>query len=140
LGHLRPARRFEGADGREWELYVLRFELPEWRPGGDADDDEASWSWRTGSPLRLLLAPFFLVSHVLVPLARVLVLLPWRALRSRGATSVIVEAVTFAPIEERYRWRTTADQAQRVLIQIEGQLERGEHPEPVGAQFLGAAR
>jgi hypothetical protein len=106
----RPARRVTAPDGREWEIYAFRIELPQRR------------------------------SHGLRSLARVLLRewprAALRALRSDGWT---IEARTWDPYHARYRWRTTRELRGQVLAQVEGQLARGETPSPRNATYLGGA-
>jgi hypothetical protein len=88
---------------------VSRVELPPWRPGR---------------------------RRLLLPLVWALVRVPAAVVRGYRSGRVFVDAISFAPFEERYRWRTTPERARRVLIQVEGQLARGERPEPADGELL----
>jgi hypothetical protein len=85
MGLFRPAKTVTSPSGDYWELYVSKTALPTWR-GTDADDIALGGSMGSAQlglaelPLMLLV---FLWANVLVPLARVLVLLPVAVVRGR---------------------------------------------------------
>ena len=48
----------------------------------------------------------------------------------------LIEAVSYAPYEQRLRWSIPAERKGQVLAQVEGQLARGERPMPRNAKQL----
>ena len=40
----------------------------------------------------------------------------------------LIEAVSYAPYEQRFRWSIPAERKGQMLAQVEGQLARGERP------------
>ena len=126
MGAFRPAARVTDAQGRSWEIYATRLELPAW-----------SDRWRGGGGLAAIDALLWLVSIVPRVLWRVFVELPRAALRAHRSEMWTVEAVTWVPHRTTYRWRTTSEYRHHVLAQVEGQLTRGEIPRPRHADFLG---
>jgi hypothetical protein len=110
----RPVARLTGADGRTWELYAYRFELP-----GRASSAGRARRLRT--------------------LARDARNLAAAALRSLRSDEWTVEAIAWLPRRTSYSWTTTREYRDHVLAQVEGQFARGEvPPRPRHATYLGA--
>ena len=51
-----------------------------------------------------------------------------RRLFARSSGEWLIEAVSYAPYEQRLRWSIPADRKGQALAQVEGQLARGERP------------
>jgi hypothetical protein len=137
VGVFRPARKVTDPNGRAWEIYVSRSDLPKWRPANRDFDDDAGYSlWLYA--FSVLILPFvFLIYQVLVPLFRALWELPGLVVRGRRSGIRIVEAITFWPAKETYAWTTTGDHVERVVEQVARELEQGELARPLGATFRG---
>ena len=138
MGLLRPARTVTSPSGDYWELYVSRTALPAWREG-DSDFQpgfEASYA-----PVGLLELPIillsFLWSSILVPLARVLVLLPIAVLRGRRSHAVRIEALSPYPQRQVLLWTTTDVHKERVLDEIAAGLAQDKVVCPAGAVYSG---
>jgi hypothetical protein len=102
-------------DGRRWEIYAYKLDLPD-----------------RGAPVgarhRLAFIPRFLW--------RVCVDLPVAAVRALRSDVWTIEAASWAPYPLNYRWSTTQEFRGQVLAQVEGGLARGETPHPRNAQAL----
>lgn len=59
-----------------------------------------------------------------------------RAFFAPRSNEWLIEAVSWAPYEQRLRWSVPRERRGQVLAQVEGQLARGEHPMPRGAKQL----
>ncbi|MHB8471167.1 MAG: hypothetical protein ACYDCH_15660 [Gaiellaceae bacterium] len=59
------------------------------------------------------------------------------AARALRADEWTIEAVSWLPRQERYRWTTTGEHRGQVLAQVEGGLTRGDVPRPRNARYLG---
>ncbi|HEY2073416.1 MAG TPA: hypothetical protein VGG88_07570 [Gaiellaceae bacterium] len=59
-----------------------------------------------------------------------------RRLFARRSGDWLIEAVSWAPYEERLRWSIPKERRGQVLAQVEGQLARGERPMPRNAKQL----
>ena len=57
-----------------------------------------------------------------------------RGLFARRARDWTVEAVSWAPYLIRHQWTVSAQLRGQVLASVEGQLARGEHPQPRNAK------
>lgn len=51
-----------------------------------------------------------------------------RKLVARSSGDWLIEAVSYAPYEQRLRWSIPADRKGQALARVEGQLARGERP------------
>ncbi len=139
MGVFRPARSVTDPNGRNWEIYVSRTELPRWQPASSNLDDDPSFYNPLLYAFQVLAIPFlFLIYHVLAPLLRALFELPGLIVRGRRSGVRIVEAISFWPVRETYTWTTTGDHVQRVVDQVARGLEQGELAHPLGATFRGA--
>lgn len=138
-----PVRKVTDPDGRSWEVYAFRMQVPSWRDG-DAAGLGDPWESPVGGlffvPWLLAQIPLFLFHHVLVPAVRFVLALPRAAVGSRRTTTWTVEAVSFFPAEDRYAWTTTSDHRRRVVDQVATGLEQGEIARPLGAAFHGSPR
>jgi hypothetical protein len=139
MGLFRPARSVTSPSGDFWEIYVSKTKLPAWK-GSDADDALNVTGYGAG-PLSLLDLPIvsimFVWSNILVPLARMLVLLPLAVLRGRRSRAVRVEAVTSFPRKQVVLWTTTDVHVARVVDEIAAGLATGTFAKPQGAFYYG---
>jgi len=139
MGLFRPATTVTSPSGDYWELYVSKTALPAWK-GSDADDIDPGGLNTT--EVGLFEIPFmllaFLWADVLVPLARVAVLLPVALARGRRSRAVRIEAVTTFPRRQVLLWTTTDTCRQRVLDEIVAGLAQGKVVQPEGAVYSGA--
>jgi hypothetical protein len=56
----------------------------------------------------------------------------------QAAQKLQIEAVTYLPHPETYRWSTTSDHVTRVIDQIAAGIEAGDLARPLGAVFHGS--
>lgn len=131
MGLLRPARRVTSPSGDDWEIYVSKTALPAWR-GSDADS--VSIDGPPDVPIAILAA---LWANVLLPLGRMLVLLPPAVVRGRRSRAVRVEAVTSFPHRQVLLWTTTDVHVARVVDEIAAGLADGKVTRPEGAFYSG---
>ena len=138
----RPDRVVTGPDGREWEIYVSRYQLPGWKPShySSALDDFGGAFYLARMMILFVVVeiPLFLIHNVLWPLLRFLLTLPWTLARGLRSKQIRVEAVTFYPWEESHLWVTTKDHVDEVIRQVVRGLRAGEVAQPLGAQFRGS--
>jgi hypothetical protein len=128
VGLFRPERVVTGHDGREWEIYLSRFESPGWKP-----------HLRTSSSRRgLLLAPVALVRELVWPAMRFVALLPWALIQARRSKRIHIDAVTFYPWPESQRWLTTTEHLDEVMVEVVRGLRIGELARPDEAHFRGS--
>jgi hypothetical protein len=104
-----------------WEVAVRRVWLPSW-PDSQYDPADDAAGIASGLVAYLVLAPFF---WLVVPLARVLVELPFAVGRSLFSRTRWVEATCADPAEIRIVWRTSRDQAEAVASHVIRQLAKG---------------
>jgi len=135
----RPSARVVAPDGREWELYAFRIQLPQRRREGPAFDTDFPDD-RVAAAAGLLDGLAWAAGGILRLLELLLWDAPRAALKARGSDEWTIEAVTWQPHRSAYTWRTTREYRGHVLAQVEGQLARGEVPKPGHATFLGASR
>lgn len=131
MGLLRRARRVTSPSGDEWEIYVSKTALPAWR-GSDAD--EMSIQGLPDIPVAIVAA---LWANILVPLARLVVLLPIAVVRGHRSRAVRVEAVTSFPHRQVLLWTTTDVHVARVVDEIATGLAAGKVARPEGAFYSG---
>ena len=124
-------------DGTRWELYVVRYELPRWRPSDYEDAQAPSSSQPAGLVFIAANAVLSLVSDLLLPLLRMLVTMPFTLMRSSRSSRRRIEALTFWPHEERYVWETDAADVELVVAEIAAGLEHGTFAQPSEADYLG---
>jgi hypothetical protein len=140
VGWFRPRRKVRDPAGQEWELYVSRVALPNWREAPSVSLG-APPSGRIGAELFLLGLPFafaaFLWGGVLRPALRFLVLLPAATIKGHRSGAVRIEAICFFPGREARLWTTTPDQVGSVLDEIARGLAEGRIVQPVGAVYSG---
>jgi hypothetical protein len=134
----RPTRTVTDPRGREWEIYVSRYQAPAWEPSDDGSVDGLDPYGRGAAAGALLELPLFLWHQLLMPLLRFVALLPYRFVRGRRSRTVWIEAIAWGiyPHKETIRWTTTPDHAGRVLDQIARGLAEGDLPRPLGGVFL----
>jgi len=136
----RPAARVTSPDGRTWEIYAYKLEVGD-RAEWDTDlvDSDVGYQpaaaelWIVNAVAWLVM----LVPRLLVRLVDVTVAAA-RAMRSDEWT---VEAITFLPQRQSYRWQTTSEYRGQVLAQVEGSLARGDVPQQLrNATYVGWRR
>ena len=141
MGLFRPAAAVTSPSGDYWELYVSKTALPAWK-GTDADDIDPGGMNATA--LGLFDIPFmvlgFVWANLVVPLARVAVLLPVAVVRGHRSRAVRIEAVKTFPQREVLLWTTTDAHRQRVLDEIVAGLAQGKVVQPEAAVYSGAER
>ena len=137
----KPLRTVTDPSGRQWELYLTKTVLPEWREGGynSLVDDPEPFLGILNLPLMLI---GFLWSSVLSPALRFLLLYPYALVKGRRSRAARIEAVCFSSFEPTmtHTWTTTADQAESVLSTVALALEEGRIAEPVGSVYAIPAR
>lgn len=140
MGLFRPARTVTTPSGDYWELYVSKTALPAWREGNGFTPDFMPGT-SAGYEVGLLELPLvmlsFLWSNIVVPLARVLVLLPVSMVRGRRSHAVRIEALSTFPRREVLLWMTTDVHRDRVLDEIAAGLAEGKIVRPSGAVYSG---
>jgi hypothetical protein len=139
MGLLRPARRVTSPSGDEWEIYVSKTKLPAWR-GSDADDafDLSGYGSAQFDVLELpIMVIAFVWANILVPLTRMLVLMPLAVVRGHRSRAVRVEAVTTFPHRQVVLWTTTDVHVARVVDEVAAGLAAGTFAKPEGAFFHG---
>lgn len=137
MGLFRPARTVTGPSGDYWELYVSKTALPGWKEGRAGDDFDPA-----DLPFGLINLPFMLLgaiwSTILLPLFRILVLLPFAVAKGRRSRAIRIEAVNPFPVREVLLWTTTDGQVEGVLDEIVAGLAEGKVIQPVGAVYSGS--
>jgi hypothetical protein len=136
----RPAARVTDPEGREWELYAFRIQLPRRRREVPAFDPDGLPDPRAQLAGGLLDGVLWFVGGLLRLLELVLWDAPRAGLHALGSDEWTIEAVTWQPRRTAYTWRTTQEYRGHVLAQVEGQLARGEVPSPGHATYLGGSR
>jgi len=138
VGLLRPARTVTTPSGDYWELYVSKTALPAWREGNSGFQPGMEFTYGT---VGLFEIPFmvlsFLWSSILVPLGRILVLLPISVARGRRSHAVRIEALSPYPRRQLLLWMTTDVHKERVLDEIAAGLAQGKVVCPAGALYSG---
>jgi hypothetical protein len=138
MSWLRAARRATGPTGQEWEIYITRGAFARWRP---ADYEAPTESEYALTPLTMILGviaeiPLLILSQIVWPLIRFVVMLPVVGFQSARTGTRLVEAISYSP-QERYGWRAAPDQVTQVVDEIAASLAAGHVPRPGGAAFLG---
>jgi hypothetical protein len=132
----KPVCTVTDPSGRQWELYLTKTALPEWREGGynSLVDDPEPFLGILNIPLMLI---GFLWSSILSPALRFLLLYPYALVKGRRSRAARVEAICFSTWDGTmtHTWTTTADQAESVLHTVALALEEGRIAEPVGAVY-----
>jgi hypothetical protein len=143
VGVLRPTRRVTDPKGDEWELYVLRYQQPSWQPG-DPNSLTEDYAMEMRHPVGLVVFMIvdlisFLFHHVLVPLVRFLVTLPFAIVKGRRSRTVWIEAIMWdvSPHKKTALWMTTPAEAKSVLAQVTAGLAAGKFVHPAGGTFEG---
>lgn len=120
-------------NGCEWAVRRYKVRLPPWRQVDVLGDDFVGESDILSILITVALLPF---TALLIPLVIALFELPVAIVRGLLSSSVWVEAATHFPVEERYLWRTTAEDADSVLAAAAAQLSNGQAPAPARAEFV----
>jgi hypothetical protein len=141
----RAVRKVTDPAGTEWELYVSRYVLPEWRQGDyNSWVDEGPIETPQFAPLMLMQVPFmllgFLWSAVISPLLRFVFLFPYAFVKGRRSRTARIEAICFGVEPETRVWTTTLDQLDSVLDTVALGLEEGRVAQPRGAVYTGSRR
>jgi hypothetical protein len=134
MGLLRPTRKAIDPEGREWEVYVSRTQLPQWR----TSEHELLPDPVHYSALGVLLdAVFTILGAVLLPLVRVVAALPSALWRSRKARVYRIEAITYWPHRQTQTWTTQPTDLEEALIAITAGIRKGIPARPACAIYLG---
>jgi hypothetical protein len=135
----RPSAHATAPDGRRWEIYAYKINVRNrdpYEPTPFADDPTTGG--RGIVAFGLMEAVWWLLSLVprlLVHLFDIAV----AAVRAIGSDEWTVEAVTWMPQRESYRWTTTREYRGQVLAQVEAGLSHGDIPRPRNAIYAGVA-
>ena len=139
MGLFRPATTVTSPSGDFWELYVSKTALPAWK-GTDADDINPAGM--NATEFGLLELPVMVLAtiwaNLIVPLARIAVLLPLAVARGHRSRAVRIEAVTMYPQRQVLLWTTTDAYRQQVLDEIVAGLAQGKVVQPAYAVYSGA--
>jgi len=131
----RPAARVSAPDGREWEIYAYRLQMP---TRGTPDPYVGSLpGYRAEAVISLLDGVVYVLAWIPRLLLRFCVDLPIAAARSLKSDEWTIEAISWTPFRTNYKWSTTREFRGNVLAQVEGGLARGETPHPRNAVLLG---
>jgi hypothetical protein len=136
----RPSARATAPDGRSWEIYAYKINVRDRAPYEPEPftNDPTMYAGRETVVFGLLEGVWWLLS--LVP--RLLVHLfdiGVAAVRAIGSDEWTVEAVTWMPQRQSYRWTTTREYRGQVLAQVEAGLAQGDVPRPRNAIYTGVA-
>jgi hypothetical protein len=131
----RPAARVSAPDGREWEIYAYRLQLPA-RGTPDPYVGSLPPSYQAEAALSLLDGVVYVLAWIPRLLLRFCVDLPMAAARALKSDDWTIEAISWAPNRTNYKWSTTREFRGQVLAQVEGGLARGETPHPRNAVLL----
>ena len=132
-----PAARVTDPDGREWEIYAYRIQLPprgDMDPSGGGDIVTGRWGGIIPNPFDGIL---WMLGKFLITLERLFYDLPRAALAARRSDEWTIEAVTEVPHRTTYTWKTTGEYRGHVIAQVEAGLAYGEIPRPRHATFVG---
>lgn len=137
---LRPSVRLRSPDGAEWEIYVYKLQVGE---RGEWDTDVVDADVGT-YPAAMGLVAVNAVSWLVMLIPRLLVRLAdvaVAAVRAAAKDEWTIEAISFMPTRQSYRWRTTREYRGQVLAQVEGSLARGHVPQNLrNATYVGWSR
>ena len=130
-----PAARVTDPDGRDWEIYAYRIQLP----ARGEPDPGTSGEVETGRGLvpNPFDGIFWLLGRFLLMLQRLFYDLPRAALAARHSDEWTIDAVTEVPHKTTYTWKTTGEYRGHVVAQVEAGLAYGEIPRPRHAIFVG---
>ena len=133
-----PAARVTDPEGREWEIYAYRLQLP---PRGELDPGSDDGTFLSGRGIAPIPNPFdgilWMFGKFLVTLTRVFWDFPRAALAARRSDEWTIEAVTEIPHRTTYTWKTTGEYRGHVLAQVEAGIAYGEIPRPRYSTFVG---
>lgn len=140
MGLFRPARTVTGPNGTYWEVYVSKTALPAWREGSVGGLELGLGSGIDGR-FAILELPFAVLAALwgtlVVPLARLLALLPVAVIRGRRSRALRIEAVCPFPVREVLLWTTTDEGLQGALDEIVAGLAAGTVAQPEGTVYSG---
>jgi hypothetical protein len=138
VGLFRAARTVTSPSGDYWELYVSKTALPAWREGsGGFEPGVEAVIPEVGLVELPLMILGFMWSSILVPLMRMVVLLPIAVVKGRRSHAVRIEAVNTFPRRQVLLWTTTDVHRDRVLDEIAVGLAQGKVVCPSGAVYSG---
>ena len=136
----RPSARLTSPDGREWEIYAYKLDVHD-RAEWDTDlvDDQGRYG-TAAAEFAIVNAIAWIVMLVPRLLLR-LVDAGVAAARAVRSDTWTIEAITFMPQKQSYRWSTTSEHRGQVLAQVQGNLARGDVPQHLrNATYLGWSR
>jgi len=140
VGLFRPARTVTGPTGDYWEIYVSKTALPGWKEGQAGGNLSYDGGYGCAG-FALFELPFMLLSflwaNIVVPLGRILFVLPIAVVRGRRSRAVRIEAVTDYPHRQVLLWTTTDGYAPHVLDEIVAGLAAGKIVQPTGCIYSG---
>jgi hypothetical protein len=123
-------------DGRRWEIYAYKLDLPE-RGAPNPDQFGPDGIDARGAVfLGLIDGVLYLLAFIPRLLWRVFVDVPVATVRALRSDVWTIEAASWAPYPLSYRWRTTKEYRGQVLAQVEGGLAHGRTPHPRNASPL----
>ena len=136
MSRFRPHARTVSPDGRRWEVYAYKLDLPDRGAPNPAPFGTDVSVNRVAVLFGLVDAVLYLLAFIPRLLWRVCIDLPVAAVRAMRSDVWTIEAASWAPYPLSYRWSTTQEFRGQVLAQVEGGLARGETPHPRNAQAL----
>jgi hypothetical protein len=120
--------RTASPDGRHWEIYTYKLQLPS-RPLPDPAVGDLE-GYRVAAASALLDGVIYLLAFIPRLLIRLFIDLPVAAVRASRSDEWTIEAVSWAPYPVHHKWSTTSEFRGQVLATVEGSLARGETPKP----------
>jgi hypothetical protein len=133
MNRFRPAARTVSPEGRRWEIYAYKLDLPA-RGTPDPSSVGVFPGYRAEAASDVLDGFLYLLAFLPRLLLRLCVDLPVAALRAARSDEWTIEAVSWAPYPTGHKWSTTREFRGQVLAQVEGSLARGETPRPRNAR------
>lgn len=137
MSSFRPAVRIASPDGRRWEIYAYKLQLPA-RHLPDPAPVSSFPGYQAEVASDLLDGIIYIVGFIPRLLIRLFVDLPVAAVRASRSDEWTIEAVSWAPYPLHYKWSTTSELRGQVLASVEGALAHGDTPRPRNAQQLEA--
>jgi hypothetical protein len=119
-------------DGRHWEIYAYKLQLPLRPPPDPAVGSVPGYQAEAASAF--LDGIVYLFAFIPRLLLRVFIDLPIAAVRASRSDEWTLEAVSWAPYPVHHKWSTTSEFRGQVLATVEGSLARGETPKPRNAR------
>jgi hypothetical protein len=128
VNRFRPAVRTASPDGRRWEIYAYKLQLPS-RPAPDPAPVGSFPGYRAEVASDLLDGVLYLFGFIPRLLRRLCSDLPVAAVRASKSDEWTIEAASWAPYPIAHKWSTTREFRGQVLA-------HGETPRPRNARIL----